>query len=90
MSSLSHHPAPAWICIAALVFAGCTRQIEPARRSLGDIQAVVIAASADAADYAPDRLSAVQNQLGGLEAAFDKQDYAAVLAGAVRARRRAR
>lgn len=82
MSSLSRHGAPAWICIAALVFAGCTRQVEPARRSLGDIQAAVIAASADASAYVPDQLSAVQNQLGGLEAAFDKKDYAAVLAGA--------
>jgi hypothetical protein len=82
VSSLSRYRAPAWICIAALAFAGCTRQVEPARRSLGDIQAVVIAASAEASAYVPERLSAVQNQLGGLEAAFDKKDYAAVLAGA--------
>ncbi len=62
--------------------AGCGRQIEPARQSLGDIQAVVISASADAATYVPDQLAAVQRQLGGLESDFDRKDYAAVLRGA--------
>ena len=82
MSSLNRCRAYAGICVAALVFAGCARQQEPARQSLGDIQAVVIAASADASAYVPDQLAAVQQQLGGLEAAFDKQDYAVVLSGA--------
>jgi hypothetical protein len=70
------------LCVAVLLIAGCARQMEPARRSLGDIQAAIIAASPDAATYVPDRLAAVQIQLGSLEAAFDRRDYAAVLARA--------
>jgi len=82
MSSWSRCRVMSSLCVAALAFAACTRQIEPARRALGDIQAVVIAASADAAATVPEQLSAVQTQLGDLEAAFDRKDYAAVLSGA--------
>jgi hypothetical protein len=82
MCSLGRFRVCAWACIAALVFAGCSSRREPAQQSLGDIQAVVIAASADAAAFVPDQLSAVQNQVDGLQASFEKMDYAAVLSAA--------
>jgi hypothetical protein len=65
-----------------LLVTACTNQMEPARRALGEIQAAVGAAAADAALYVPDRLAAVRQQLGALEASFDRQDYGAVLNGA--------
>jgi len=82
MSSMARFGACTWACITALVFAGCSSQREPAQQSLGDIQAVVIAASADAAAYVPDQLSAVQHEVDGLQASFEKTDYAAVLRAA--------
>jgi len=65
-----------------MVVAACSNQMEPARRSLGEIQAALGAASTDAATYVPDRLTAVQGQLAALEAAFDGRDYGAVVSGA--------
>jgi hypothetical protein len=68
--------------LVAMLLAACSNQMEPARRSLGELQAAIDAASADAAMVAPDQLSAVQTRFGLLESAFDKQDYAAVVNGA--------
>jgi hypothetical protein len=68
--------------VALLMLAGCTSQKEPAQIALGNIEAVIIASSPDAAKYAPDQLMDVQSQLGRLQASFDRKDYAAVLAGA--------
>lgn len=68
--------------VAVLMLAGCTSQKEPAQIALGNIEAVIIASSTDAAKYAPDQLMDVQSKLGRLQASFDRKDYAAVLAGA--------
>jgi hypothetical protein len=71
-----------WMLIAVLMLVGCTSQKEPAQIALGNIEAIMIASSGDAAKYAPDQLMDVQSKLGRLQASFDAKDYAAVVAGA--------
>ena len=68
--------------IAVFMLVGCTSQKEPAQIALGNIEAIIIASSGDAAKYAPDQLMDVQSKLGRLQASFDAKDYAAVVAGA--------
>jgi len=72
----------ALISVAAIIMAACAAQKQPAQKLIGDIRASVTAASAEAAKYVPDQLADVQSKLAGLEASFDKQDYAAVAANA--------
>ena len=68
--------------LAVLMLGACTSQREPAQIALGDIEAVIVASSADAAKYAPDQLMDVQRTAGRLQASFDAKDYAAVLTAA--------
>lgn len=68
--------------VAALAVA-CANQMEPAQKALDGLgNAVTAADAAGASRYIPDQFSAVQAKVGELKAAFDKKDYAAVLAGA--------
>jgi hypothetical protein len=68
--------------VAALAVA-CANQMEPAQKALDGLgNAVTAADAAGASKYIPDQFSAVQGKVGELKAAFDKKDYAAVLAGA--------
>jgi acyl-CoA synthetase (AMP-forming)/AMP-acid ligase II len=65
--------------LAALALGACASQMEPAQRSINDIEALVTASSAEAAKYVPDQLTDVQNKLGALKASFDQKNYAVVL-----------
>jgi hypothetical protein len=80
MSSTHHRYA--WIAIAALWLAACASQMEPAQRSISDIEAALSTAASDAAKYVPDQLTDVRREFGDLKATFDQQDYAAVLKAA--------
>jgi hypothetical protein len=71
-----------WIAFAALLLAACTSQMEPAQRSISDIEAALSTAASDAAKYVPDQLTDVRRELGDLKATFDRQDYAGVLKAA--------
>jgi hypothetical protein len=72
----------AWIAFAALLLAACASQMEPAQRSISDIEAALSTAASDAAKYVPDQLTDVRRELGDLKSTFDRQDYAGVLKAA--------
>jgi hypothetical protein len=73
---------PAWMAFAALLLAACASQMEPAQRSISDIEAALSTAASDAAKYVPDQLTDVRRELGDLKSTFDRQDYAGVLKAA--------
>jgi hypothetical protein len=82
MQSLTRIGRVAFLSLAVITLAACAGQKEPAQKLIADIEATVTAASAEAEKYVPDQLTDVQTNLAGLKASFDKQDYAAVVAGA--------
>ena len=67
---------------AALLFAACTNQMEPAQSALANINVTLDSVSVDAKKYVPDQLTSVQSKVADLTASYDKKDYAAVLKGA--------
>jgi hypothetical protein len=79
--SLSEYHRCAWIAFA-LLLAACANQMEPAQRSITDIEAALSTSASDAAKYVPEQLTDVRRELGDLKATFDRQDYAAVLKAA--------
>jgi hypothetical protein len=78
---LSKHLYRKYTCVAitAIALAGCTNNMEPARRSIGDIEKTVTESSTEAAQYAPDQLADVQSKLNGLKVSFDKRDFTDVI-----------
>jgi hypothetical protein len=82
MQTLTRIGRAAFLSFAVIALAACAGQKEPAQKLIADIEATVTAASAEAEKYVPDQLTDVQGKLAGLKASFDRQDYAAVVAGA--------
>ena len=70
------------VFVAGLALAACANQMEPAKKLLGDVEAAVTAAGAEAQQYIPDQVASVNKKLAELKTAFDKQDYKAVITGA--------
>ena len=70
------------VLVAGLALAACASQMEPAKKLLGDVAAAVTAAGADAQQYIPEQVAAVNKKLAELQAAFDKHDYKTVMTGA--------
>jgi hypothetical protein len=70
------------VLVAGLALAACASQMEPAKKLLGDVEAAVTAAGADAAQYIPEQVASVNHKLAALKTAFDQQDYKTVIAGA--------
>jgi HAMP domain-containing protein len=69
-------------CSAAILFAACTDQMEPAKYALDNINATLSAVSADAQLYVPDQLASAQSKVAELTASYDKKDYATVVKSA--------
>lgn len=68
--------------LLALMLAACTSQMEPARTALTGAQNALQAAGADAQKYVPEQYAATQTKVQALQYSFEKQDFAAVIAGA--------
>ena len=82
MSRVPRSLGYAWVAAAAVLLAACANQMEPAQRSISDIEAILTATSAEASKYIPDQYADTQARLSELKSAFDRRDYAAVLKGA--------
>jgi hypothetical protein len=64
------------------VLAACASQMEPAKQALDEISNLVATTTADGTKYIPDEMASVQKKLVDLQNAYNKKDYAAVLANA--------
>jgi hypothetical protein len=67
------------LCSAAILFAACANQMEPAKNAIANINSILSAVSADAQKYIPDQLASAQSKVAELTASYDQKDYAAVL-----------
>jgi hypothetical protein len=79
---LIHVPRLIAALLVGAALAACASQMEPAKKLIADVEASVAAAGADAQQYVPEHAAAVAQKLADLKAAFDKQDYKTVIAGA--------
>jgi hypothetical protein len=70
------------LCLAAILIAACTNQMEPAKNDIANINSTLTAATPDAQKYVPDQLASAQSDVAKLTASYDKKDYDAVVAGA--------
>jgi hypothetical protein len=70
------------LVFAALLLAGCADKMEPAKKAITEIEAVVKAVGPDVRRYVPDDLKTVKAQLATVEAKFAQKDYKGVLADA--------
>jgi hypothetical protein len=70
------------LCSVAILLVACANQMEPAKNALDNINSTLNSVSADAQKYIPDQFSQAQSKVAALTASYQKQDYAAVVAGA--------
>jgi hypothetical protein len=64
------------------VLTACANQMEPAKQALDEVSNLVTTTTVDGTKYVPDEMASVQKKLADLQSAYDKKDYAAVLANA--------
>jgi glutamine synthetase adenylyltransferase len=82
MPTLRHHTRYIFAALLALALAGCSGKKDAAQSLVWEIAATLSAAEPEAAKYIPEQLADVQTKLTDLRAAFDKKDYAGVIAAA--------
>jgi PBP1b-binding outer membrane lipoprotein LpoB len=82
MPTLRHHTRYIFAALLALALAGCSGKKDAAQSLVWEIAATLSAAEPEAAKYIPEQLAEVQTKLTDLRAAFDKKDYAGVIAAA--------
>jgi len=70
------------LCSVAILFVACVNQMEPAKNALDNINNTLKSVSADAQQYIPDQYAQAQSKVAQLSGSFEKQNYAAVVAGA--------
>ena len=70
------------LCSVAILFVSCANQMEPAKNALDNINSTLSSASADAQKYVPDQFAQAQGAVAALSAAYEKKDYATVVARA--------
>ena len=79
----TNHGAALYLLLAlGIALAGCSNQMEPAKKAITEIEMAVASAGPDAQRYIPEKLKAVNDQLSNLRARFDQKDYAGVISGA--------
>jgi hypothetical protein len=78
---LNHPSRFLLVLLAGLALGACANLQEPAKKVLADVESTLSAASVDAAQYAPEQYAAVNVKFADMKAAFDKQDYTAVIDG---------
>ena len=78
----TRHAKFAAALVAGLALAACAGQMEPAKKLIGEIDAAVTAAGADAQQYIPEQVTSVKQKLLDLKTAFNKKDYKAIITGA--------
>jgi hypothetical protein len=81
MKSISVFASLVLLAIVA-VLAACASQMEPAKQALDEISNLVATTTADGTKYVPDEMASVQKKLVDLQNAYNKKDYATVLANA--------
>jgi hypothetical protein len=64
------------------LFVACASQLQPAKDALANINTTLDSVSADAQKYVPDQFAQAKAKVAELTASFQKEDYAAVVAGA--------
>jgi len=82
MGSMRHNTGFAIAALLAIFLVACAGQKDSAQNLIFEIEATLSAAEPEAAKYVPEQLTDARAKLADLRAAFEKKDYAGVVAGA--------
>lgn len=82
MKSARHIASYLAFGVAAMLFAACSNQMQPAQQALDEVSTVVEAIPADSTQYVPEQVASLKKKLADLNASFNSKDYAGVLANA--------
>jgi hypothetical protein len=67
---------------ATLLIAACTGQLQPAKQAIAGVESALDSVGVDAKKYIPEKYNEVVKQLNALKTSFNKNEFAAVVAGA--------